>query len=51
MVRKCAWHEIGRIITDRAPTGWHPPLPDGRLVIAAREATVSLDGPQDPARG
>jgi DeoR/GlpR family transcriptional regulator of sugar metabolism len=51
MVRQCAWHEIGRIITDRAPTGWHPPLPDGRLVIAAREATVSLDGPQDPARG
>jgi len=48
MVRQCAWHEIGRIITDRVPAGWHPPLPDGRLVIAAREAPVSFDGAQDP---
>ena len=44
MLRQCSWNEIGRIITDRGPTGWKLPVPPGSLVIASPTAGMETKG-------
>ena len=44
MIRQCAWDEIGRIITDRGPVGWKPPVPQGSLVIVSPPAGAGARG-------
>lgn len=35
MVRQCEWSEVSRIITNRKPDTWLPPIAPNRLVVAA----------------